>query len=274
MQRAIAFLLLCFGLFAQPFQLNDPAFMAATRPKGSSTPWSPTNVSGLKLWLKADVGAYTDSSKTTPCTDGTRVCVIADQSGNGNDFVALATTNQPFWWSSTSNRNGHAIMDFGNGSANWNNSMTNGMVISSGNKTFFVVGEVHSTSASGQSIFDSHTGRLIVSPVSTATAKIGYFDGTAWREATYTWGADYHAGIWQLNSAAASANIYVDGTAVGSGMTYTAKAIGDASAICGLYNGTSGIYFNFCEMGIYDSDIGSTQIANLQAYLKARWGTP
>ena len=56
--------------------------------KGSSPPFVPTNLPGLALWLRADLGITLD--------DG-NVSGWADQSGNGNSFTQLTTAFQPLY---------------------------------------------------------------------------------------------------------------------------------------------------------------------------------
>lgn len=47
----------------------------------------PTYIENLSLWLRSDIGAYTDAGKTTLAANGEKVYIWADQSGNGNDSV-------------------------------------------------------------------------------------------------------------------------------------------------------------------------------------------
>lgn len=49
---------------------------------------------GMKLWLKADDGAYIDAL-VTPATDSTLVQIWADRSGNGNHFIQLDSNKRP-----------------------------------------------------------------------------------------------------------------------------------------------------------------------------------
>ena len=53
---------------------------------------NPTTIAGLKLWLKADAGVYTDSAGTTPASVGDRVGRWSDQSGN-NYHATQGTAN-------------------------------------------------------------------------------------------------------------------------------------------------------------------------------------
>lgn len=57
--------------------------------KTSNTGFSPSNLSGLELWLEADFGTYSDTG-TTPTTNGGNVKQWNDRSGNGRHVVAPA----------------------------------------------------------------------------------------------------------------------------------------------------------------------------------------
>ena len=54
--------------------------MQTIRKVGGGAPFSPANVSGLSLWLKADAGVT---------TSGSNVTAWADQSGNGNNATTI-----------------------------------------------------------------------------------------------------------------------------------------------------------------------------------------
>ena len=67
------------GFFASSGILNQRGFFSA--PASAAPPaFSPTDISGLKLWLKADAGVTYDGSN--------RVSAWADQSGQGNNASA------------------------------------------------------------------------------------------------------------------------------------------------------------------------------------------
>ncbi len=74
--------------------ISSPLFVAIFQSGGS--PFSPTDIAGLQLWLKADTGTFQDSAKTTPAvSDGDVVGAWEDQSGSGNDVLQTTTANKP-----------------------------------------------------------------------------------------------------------------------------------------------------------------------------------
>lgn len=60
-----------------------------TQGSGSVSPWAPTDISGIKLWLRSDLGITKDGSDF--------VSSWADQSVNGNDVVQANPALQPTW---------------------------------------------------------------------------------------------------------------------------------------------------------------------------------
>ena len=58
--------------------------------------FSPKQIPGLRLWLEADRGVYTDDAGTTPATtDGDAIGCWKDQSGNGYDVIQATADNKP-----------------------------------------------------------------------------------------------------------------------------------------------------------------------------------
>lgn len=65
---------------------------------GANEVFTPGRVSGLVVWLCAELGVYTDTSATTPVTaDAQTVAFWQDQSGLGNNFTQSTSANRPTW---------------------------------------------------------------------------------------------------------------------------------------------------------------------------------
>jgi hypothetical protein len=63
---------------------------------GASSSFSPTSVSGLKLWLKADAGLWQDTAGTTAASaDADPVGRWDDQSGQGNNVTQATAGKRP-----------------------------------------------------------------------------------------------------------------------------------------------------------------------------------
>lgn len=97
----------------------------------SRRPFSAMSVAGLALWLRADQGAYQDTGKTEPCTNGAYIETWADQSGNGYDAVQATPTYEAGW--ATQQVNGLPAAQFGGG------QYYTSPVTTIANPTYFVV---------------------------------------------------------------------------------------------------------------------------------------
>lgn len=63
---------------------------------GAAGGFSPTDIAGLQLWLKADAGTYQDAAMTVPAVlDTDPVGGWQDQSGNGNHVTQAVADNKP-----------------------------------------------------------------------------------------------------------------------------------------------------------------------------------
>lgn len=80
---------------------------------GAATAWTPSKVTGLQLWLRADAGVFTDDAATTPATaDGNVVAVWKDQSGNGYDISQTTNEKRPLLRLAANGINGRAAVLF------------------------------------------------------------------------------------------------------------------------------------------------------------------
>ena len=78
---------------------------------GGGAAFSPDSVSGLKLWVMADVETFQDIAMTTPATlNGHQVNGWKDQSGENNHMIADSAGGQPVL--NTSVQNGLPSVNF------------------------------------------------------------------------------------------------------------------------------------------------------------------
>lgn len=81
-------------------------------PAGFSTPFSPTQISGLKGWWKAGTGLFQNSNGTTAVTaDGDPVGYWADQSGNSNHGTQATAGSRPTYKAAQQNGYGGILGD-------------------------------------------------------------------------------------------------------------------------------------------------------------------
>lgn len=61
-----------------------------------AAPFSPTDIAGLTVWLKADTGLFQDTAKTTPASSASDpIGAWADQSGLGHDLFQATSGKRP-----------------------------------------------------------------------------------------------------------------------------------------------------------------------------------
>lgn len=71
---------------------------------------TPTDIPGLKLWLRSDIGAYQDDAATVPATaNNDPVAVWQDYSGNNNHAIQTTAGNRPLLKTSFDSRRGIAV---------------------------------------------------------------------------------------------------------------------------------------------------------------------
>ena len=115
------------------------------------TAFSPSDISGLKLWLDAGQGITKDG--------GDLVSAWADQSGEGNDVAQATGTNQPLWVSS--GLNSLPTVQFDNVDNYMNRATFTGGAISSGFSVYLVV--KIPTDGDNSTVFDGGSSRAIFS---------------------------------------------------------------------------------------------------------------
>jgi hypothetical protein len=229
-------------------------------------------VAGASLWLDA-----TDGSSFT-YSSGTVVSQWNDISGNGYHFTQGTLIRQP-------NRNGTQnslpAVTFGgdflaNASLNWGAS----------NSTLFIVGREDKALGTGfQNVFTTGTGATgqwsygIVQDA-VDLEKIAIFDigqSAAPFNSTMTSG---NADVLAFTSAGISgstiiANLFKNGTADSTNPKTQINTTSAAGALLGADASATESYFGtICEIILYPSQLGTSDRNLVEAYLKAKWGTP
>lgn len=79
------------------YPVSNPIKYPTTNPAGvPSVGFSPLDIAGFEIWLRADLGTWQDSGKTTAAVSNADVIgAWADQSGNGRDALQGTTANKP-----------------------------------------------------------------------------------------------------------------------------------------------------------------------------------
>mgnify|MGYP001615743132 FL=1 len=107
--------------------LPGGSFQIVSKAAGVAAAFAPSDIAGLKLWLKADA--------ITGLVDGDPIATWTDQSGSGNNAVQATGTKQPLY--KTAIKNGLPIVRFDG----TDDILQTPVLFSSGNVTGFVVAQ-------------------------------------------------------------------------------------------------------------------------------------
>jgi hypothetical protein len=235
------------------------------RKVGGSAPFSPANLSGLSLWLKADAGVT---------LSGSYITAWADQSGNGRN--ATSVSNPTFVSNAV---NGKPALSF-NGESN----MTGPAVFSGASqRTFFVVYYTDneagvSNSIAGQSNLDTpDTGKIFF-----IQARNDFLDSSPYLAgyAADVSGPPYANNVWKIASAdynGTTANLYSNGSLVNFGeVSLNTYNTGDCFTIGCIYDLGSGGYSEYfsgklTEIIAYNRVLTGTEHSNVVAYLNTKY---
>lgn len=213
--------------------------------------FSPLDITGLKLWLKADSLSLTDGSAITAWTDS---------SGNGNDGSGGAFGNSTY---KTAIQNGLPIARFDGTSSGVNIPA----VVSAIPYTILIVANQTSKTTNGVLIQRRSGGSLMLIRLDITTGFFRASAGNSRVDAADHSGA-FHVFTTILNSASSFA--YVDGSQI--------IAADMGSNVPGtLALGTDGSAFLTGDIGeilVYDTSLSSTNRGLVEAYLKSKWATP
>lgn len=221
---------------------------------------SPLDITGLKLWYKADTGTFQVSDGTIPAVaDGDKVGYWGDQSGNGYNAIQATAGTRPALSLSTI-----PLIDF-NGSVQL--GLSPAPSIASGSFTIYMMGKP--ITGNSHNLFDSQTGRLVAT-TNSSTGNIGWYDG-AWKLNSTAATAAHQILSWVLTDGG-NGEVFQNGVSLGTA-AYSKKAIGGNTNL-GSVNGGGGTYWGgkLFEFLLYAGAHTPTQRAQIEAYLAARSG--
>lgn len=256
---------LCAAMVQRPANLGSASGGGA---------FSPSDISGLKLWLKAD--SYVGS-------DGDKVGTWTDSSSAANNATASGTDRPTY---KTGIVNSKPVMRFT--SANSEHMATGSNIGVSGNLncTIFVVTKPTSTSVAMCPVGLGNTGTdtrlsLVGAGVNSGQYSVSFGGGDWWNDTTTVDNTAFHT-ICLKKSAGAentTTTIYKDGTAGSNNggsdtatpnVTAAPASIGQLGAdiVNSKYDG------DIAEVIIYDTALSDSNRNNVESYLRTKYGTP
>jgi len=234
---------------------------------GGSKSFQPNDLNGLQFWVDASDAAtlYTDSTLTTlAVSDGDVVGGWKDKSGNSRNALQTDGTKKPLL--KLAIQNGRNVVRY-DGVNDF--SLISTISIAQPYHVFFVT-KIRSTGnifhANGQGQIRTGTAGSI-SPLTGVTV----FCGTPLASTNFFVNDAVLAGQFVANGA--SSKIYKDGSLVVSGNPGT-DGITSTMTLASYNTGLNNLNSDFMELLVYNSELSGANRQLVEAYLKAKWGTP
>lgn len=223
----------------------------------------PTSTSPV-VWLKSDTGVYSDAGSTA-CTNGDTVYQWNDQSGNGNHAVQTTSGDRPTY--NTNKVNGLPSISFN----------SKHLLQPYVGTTAYILIVVKSTVSGDNCVLSAQPSSGPSSPYWLMT---GQSSGYCKHQRTGSVSVEHTGGrctnVWFAFSGSISGTTvktYINGVEKYSGTITTPVTPTTTGYIgCGYYSGRVAYFTGeLAEVLIYDTVPGSTELAEIQAYIKARY---
>ena len=240
--------------------------------------FSPLDIAGIQLWLKADAGLWQDAAMTTPAVaDTDPVGGWADQSGNANHATQATAGNRPLL--KLAIQNGRPVVRF-DGTDDWLGLPNAAMPVQ--NHTVFAV--VNATSNAGSKIIIARSynyGAFYLCvlannhPTGPRKLRLAVNDGLL----TGTANADGTPALVVGRYDSANNKIFVNGAdeqtaanAAGA-INYNAN---DGATVGVLYDSNLSLFAAYmsgdvAELLLYNSALSTANRQAVEAYLNSRW---
>jgi len=236
--------------------------------------FTPTSITGCKLWLDATRGITKDGSN--------KVSAWADQSGLGNNASQGSAGNQPTWVAPTSGTNGNAHILFASASTEYMTANGAATPFSGSDKAFTLSAVFKKTTNVGtQNLF-------VLGRASSTTPVHQIYTNASSNYATFR--RDDASASASTNGGTPDTSTHVL-TVVFSGTTFSAWIDGaniiNAAALnvgtatldtlgIGAWSSTSVLQpfdGRICEIVVHDTALGTSDRQSMEAYLTSKWIT-
>lgn len=220
--------------------------------------FSPKNVPGLVLWLRADLGITTDGGVPTA-----RVTHWVDQSGNGNNFAAGVTG--PIYNASDASFGNKPTIGGGVASGDYLVGPTPAAIIGSATAAEIMIA-IKSQNAGGNPWANGFGS-------AAATDYIEYIDSNIYFDGFYSARPNFLPGslgpyVFGNTTSGAAWTAYLNGTSVHTDASGSFAASSSALTISGVNHGFPG---ETAEVLIYNNILSSGNRAKLVSYMRAFW---
>lgn len=224
--------------------------------RGGAAAFTPPDISGCILWLRADLG-------TT--VTGAGVSLWEDQSGNGNDADQTTDADRPAL-NATGWSTGLPTVDFDLANTEWLDM--NGLSDASTAYTVFAVLDKLTDSVVEQMLTGDVTQLQFASERTTG---VGMYDG-AWKVYGTTQLGE-QALTWRVDGAGNSSEVWRDGTSIGSDGWAAGRTLGGQVALgSSAVGGGQHADMQLAEIIVYNTALSAGDLARVHTYLLARYG--
>lgn len=242
---------------------NSP--VAALQRRGGVTPFVPTDLAGLLVWLKADGTLWQDDARTTPVTADSQVVGSWDDAGPaGNHLLQTTAGAKPLY--RTNVRAGQPGVHFDGTDDYLRKSFTFTQPA-----TIFLVGGF----TANKTTFDGYGTTNLCSIMALTNNVLRLYSGTAvsspnWSVSSQSTGSGPLYCVSAVVNGASSA-LYRNGTLMASGNVGASNPGGITLGGPGALAAGSFLSGDIGEVIAYNTALGATDRQNVEAYLMQRW---
>ena len=249
---------------------------------------SPLDISGCGLWLDGSDAStlYDATSGGSLVAAGGTVARWEDKSGSARHATQGTAGDRPT--RQTAVQNGKDVLRF-DGTSDYFGVAATTITNNVSGVTLFLVAKCTNTttvSQAGGVYFASNAAgtraAIFANPTTANTVSYGGrrldADALDRNDLSVTHGGTFHVWSAVLNYSAATKQVYQDGTLGNNDTSF--QTAGNTSATnssvvnVGAVNATTFWPGDICEVVVYDRALNGTERAQVEAYLKAKWGTP
>lgn len=215
--------------------------------------FSPSDVSGLSIWLKADNG-------TGGVSDGDAIGTWTDQSGNAINFTQSTSSKKPLY--KTNIQNSLPVGRF-----DGSDDLIQTSTFTTINQPYTIF--IAMNFSSGQYMMDAQSNQVNFTKFISGLDYLRFNAGLTNNQYTETYPTGFH--VWTILANGSSSLVRKDGSQ---------KVAGDSGSntlsqlfIGSAFNATSSAALDLGEFILYSGDKTSS-FSSVESYLKTRWGTP
>lgn len=211
----------------------------------------------------AGAARHWDFSDSATVTIATGISQVLDKSGNGAHLAQADTTKQPGYAAASGWGNGLNVAVF-----DGSNDVLVGTDVAIGCSIFVVCKKPDSASLDALIKVDGHATYL-------NSGNLNSWDGSSektWSSTSTDWTAA-HVDTLLMQTGANATQFFIDGVSKGTA-TFSDSATDGVYIGADSTAGASAGNWMVGEVVIYPTVLGSTDRAAVEAYLKAKWGTP